>query len=213
MRRTQLDGTGSWIGRLLIGTLLAVAAVMALAATAGAQTSRDGSDADSGTSGSGSGSAEDAAFAACVRSYSGYQAGFAEQACRYPNLAWRRTSSCVVNRVYSDRATGRVRAGDNGLTWTQREKIADYACTEDWEWSTVDGGPPPIAESEMIKPHAPATRIGRKYRTLYWIAGGGAFSLTLVDSTQVVPGSSAGGGSSGSGSGSGGISDGSISGS
>ncbi len=198
MRPTLRDGTSGWIVRLLAGTVLAIGAFIALVATAGAQTPGGGSDSDHGAAGGGgSSSAEDAAFAACVRRYRGYQAGWAEQTCRYPTLIWRRTNTCVVNQVYSDRATGRIRVID-GLTWNQREKIADYACTEDWVWSTTDGGPPPIPESEMIKPQEPATRIGRKYRTTYWIAGSGAVSLTQIESTQVVPGSSAGGGSSGS---------------
>ena len=199
MRRTQRDGTSGWIVRLLAGTVLAIGMFAALAATAGAQTPGGDSDSDHGAAGGGgSDSAEDAAFAACVRRYRGYQAGWAEQTCRYPTLVWRRTNTCVVNQVYSDRATGRIRVDAGGLTWNQREKIADYACTVDWAWSTTDGGPPPILESEMIKPHAPTTRIGRKYRTMYWIAGAGAVSLTQIESTQVVPGSSAGGGGSGS---------------
>ena len=200
MRRTRLEGAGGWIGRLLIGTALAVGALIALAATASAQTPGGGSDSDHGAAGNpggGSGSAEDAAFAACVRRYRGYQAGWAEQTCRYPTLVWRRTNTCVVNRLYSDRATGRTREGSAGRTWRERVKIADYACTEDWAWSTTDGGPPPIPEAEMIKPQEPATRIGRKYRTVYWVTGGSGAPLTQIEqieSTQVVPGSSAGGG-------------------
>lgn len=196
MRRTRRDGAGGWIGGLLAGTLLAIGALIALTAAAGAQTGGNGSDSDDGTTaspGGGSASAEDAAFAACVRGYRGYQAGWAEQTCRYPNLTWRRTNSCVLNRLYSDRATGRTRVDSGGLTWIERTKIADYACTEDWEWSTADGGPPPIPESQLIKPHAPETRIGRKYRTVYWITVGDSFSLVQIESTQAVPGSSAGG--------------------
>ena len=113
----QFDGTGSWVGRLLIGTVLAIGALIALAAVAGAQTSGDNSDPNSGTSensdggssdgGSSDGNAvdpEEARIAACASRYGGYQAGWAEQTCRYPNLVWTRTISCVVNRVYSDRA-------------------------------------------------------------------------------------------------------------
>ena len=198
MRRTQRDGTSGWIIRLLAGTALAIGAFIALVATAGAQTPGGGSDSDHGAAGGGgSGSAEDAAFAACVRRYRGYQAGWAEQTCRYPTLVWRRTNTCVVNQVYSDRATGRIRVID-GLTWNQREKIADYACTEDWVWSTTDGGPPPIPESEMIQA-ARADDADRQEVPNHVLDRG--FGRRLSHADREHPGragSSAGGGSSGS---------------
>lgn len=237
MRQMQFDGTGNWVGRLLIGTVLAIGALIALAAVAGAQTSQDNSDPNSGTSensgggsgdgdgGSGGGdgdgdgnsvpapsgdsgdgdgslssaAAEEARIAACASRYSGYQAGWAEQTCRYPSLLWTRTISCVVNRVYSERATGPTRE-DQGRTWTQMERVVDYACTWDWRWFVAGGGPPPIPESEMIKPHEAETRVEpTKYRRTYWQSG----VWTQPISQEVVRPSESANPGSGSGSGSG----------
>lgn len=243
MRQMQFDGTGSWVGRLLIGTVLAIGALIALAAVAGAQTSQDSSDPNSGTSensgggsgdgdgngdggsdngdggsgdgdgngdgdgGSGDGDGgsgnvvdpEEARIAACASRYGGYQAGWPEQTCRYPSLLWTRTISCVVNRVYSERATGPTRE-DQGRTWTQMERVVDYICTWDWRWFVAGGGPPPIPESEMIKPHEAETRVEpTRYRRTYWQSG----EWTLPISQVVVRPSESANPGSGSGSGSG----------
>ena len=279
----QFDGTGSWVGRLLIGTVLAIGALIALAAVAGAQTSGDNSDPNSGTSensdggssdggsgdgdgdgssgdgddngdggsgdgnggsgdgdgdggsgsgdgdgngdggsgdgdggsgngdgGSGDGNAvdpEEARIAACASRYHGYQAGWAEQTCRYPNLVWTRTISCVVNRVYSERATGPTQE-DQGRTWTQMERVVDYACTWDWRWFVAGGGPPPIPESEMIKPHEAETRVEpTKYRRTYWQSGVWTRPISQVvvrPSESANPGSGSGSGSGDGDSGDGG---------
>ena len=150
----------------------------------------DGDGDGDGNGGSGDGDAgaggsvdpEEARIAACASRYGGYQAGWAEQTCRYPNLVWTRTIDCVVNRVYSERATGPTR-NDQGTIWTQMERVVDYACTWDWRWYVIGGGPPPITESEMIKPHEAETRVEpTRYRLTYWESDG----WTLPISQEVV---------------------------
>ena len=76
-----------------------------------------------------------------------------------------------MNTVYSERNTGETR-NDQGTIWTKMERVVDYACTWDWRWITLDGGAPPIPESEMIKPHEAETRVEpTRYRITFWVSG------------------------------------------
>ena len=80
------------------------------------------------------------------------------------------------------------------------ERVVDYACVWDWRWLTYDGGPPPIPESEMIKPHEAETRVDpTKYRLTYWASGDSVQPI----SQEVVRPSESTSSDSGSGSGSG----------
>lgn len=90
------------------------------------------------------------------------------------------------------------------------ERVVDYACTWDWRWYVVGDGPPPILESEMIKPHEAETRVEpTKYRRTYWQSGEWTRPISQVvvrPSESANPGSGSGSGSGDGDSGDGGSS-------
>lgn len=189
-RRTLSRGDRGRIGKIILGVLVAVGALLALTAAASAQTPPDNGDsgnggsqgsADDGDAGDGDSGGDDpadpdeAAIAACASRYSGYNEGWPEQTCRYPNLKWAGTTRCEVNRVYSRRATGLTRTthvpGTNPRNWVQMERVEDYLCRTVWRPVTLDGGPFPIPREQMIEPNDGSPSVTSKYRITFWVSG------------------------------------------
>ena len=138
----------------------------------------DGGNGDGGTGDGDSGDGDDgddggdetvdpaeAAIAECASRYGGYNDGFAEQRCRYPGIIWAQTrTTCVVNMVYSKRATGQTRQF-NGGSWIMTERVEDYRCTTDWR---LVANPSPIADDDLIRPTPPQVSVSIKYRITQW---------------------------------------------
>ncbi len=188
--RTVHGASGKRFALFAAALLAALGAMLALAATAGAQTSGDDS--------SNEGSAEarqcrqlgtleylqglyfaratgsnlnesDKALMNVPRSQrlSAEQRRCAQfyQNAKYTNLSWRLSEDCVQNRLYSLRWTGANRTID-GVDFRQIEKVVDYRCTTTQVPSMSDGSALPDG---LIPPGEPVTHVTVRFRVIAWL--------------------------------------------
>ena len=189
-RRMVHEASGKRLALLAIALFAALGAMLAMAATAGAQTSGGGqSGADSETArecralgsldyfqalyfarAAGSDLNEsDKSLMNVPRSQrlSAEQRRCAQfyQNAKYPALSWRLSEDCVQNQLYSLRSSGATRTLD-GVDFRQFEKIVDYRCTTTQVPSMTDGS---LLPSDLIPPGEPVTHVTVRFRVIAWL--------------------------------------------